>query len=377
MRRVGLVAVALLLLAILAFELSKSWPAGRLAAGNLEDYGGALASAQALDMGLNPFAHYATLPAAPGLVGNTPNIDLPLSLLLFHPLSLVPPILGFWLMVAASAAGYLAALAALRLLYPSIFTPLRLLWALTFTPFWIAVTFNQIYVALLLVALFGLDQVRRGNDIPAALAIGLLVALKPNLAVWPALLFLAGHRRLGVTALAGAALVSLLPAAFFGPGIYGQWYAAVAGAGDQVRLAANVSLWGFFGRLGATWIGQGLSAALLAALALWAWCTRPSPQNIYPVAVAAALLANAVAWAGYLVLLLPWFLGRRWTPVVRIVAVACVAPFPSLGWIYTAALLAIAGETLAHRRTTGSEQRGPRLLMVQHSPPPQVLGGGD
>ncbi len=352
MRRLGTIAAAGLLVALIACQAWYDWPTP---GGDLRDSGGAVSSARALQAGLDPYAYYASVPGDPTLYGNTPNIDLPLSLLLFQPLRGLDPRLGYRLWFGVSLAGYAALLVAIWRLYPATANPLRLMWAAAFTPFWLVLYFNQVHVALLALALPALYGFRRERDVAAALAIGLLVAIKPNFAVWPALLFLAGYRRAGVTAFASAAAFSALPAIFFGPGIYAEWFRSVTTAHTQVANVQNISLWATPSLWGAPWLAPVLPVILLAALAMWAYRVRPPAGEIYGPAVAGALLASPIVWGTYALLLLPWFFRSSWRLPTRFAALICVTVAP-FGFMCTLALLALIGEPLhqlAEQRRSG------------------------
>lgn len=341
MKRLPAGALVVLLIALTAFQCTLALPSST----DLRDFGGAVASVQALNLGQNPYAHYPTLPNNPELQGITPNINLPVTLILLQPLVALPPRVAYWLWLALSAVGYIAVLACLRHLYPGMATPLRLSWAVALTPFWWTLHSNQVYVALLVAVLFALYHLDRQKHLAAGLAIGFLVAVKPNFAVWPALLFLAGHGRVAVVAFAFAGVLSLLPLILYGQTIYAQWYATISSANYQLMLGENVSLWSLFAHLGATWLGTALAVALLGVLALWAWRARPSAAETTLPAIAGALLATPISWPGYVVLLLPWFFRREWTTSYRFAAFAAVTPFP-FGTLYTLPLLALIAADL-------------------------------
>ncbi len=340
-RHLPAVGVVLFLVALFAFLAVGSLPSPT----DLRDFGGAIASVQALNLGLNPYGRHPTLPANPELQGITPNINLPMTLILLQPLAVLDPRTAYLVWLMLSVASYIAVLVYLRRLYPLAATPLRILWAAALVPLWWTFYWNQVYVALLVAVLFAVHFLERGKLIAAALTIGFLVAVKPNFAVLPAVLILSGSRRVGAGALAFAGVLSLVPLIIYGPTIYAQWYTTISSANQQLMLAGNLSLWGLFAHLGATWIGQGLSVALLAILALWAWSTRPSVNDAIPLAIATALLATPVSWPGYMILLLPWFFRSKWSTAYRFAALAYVTPFP-VGLLYTLTLLGLVADSL-------------------------------
>ncbi len=63
--------------------------------------------------------------------------------------------------------------------------------------------------------------------------IGLLISIKPNFAVWPVLLFLAGHRTPSVVAIVTAVVIAAVPLLIFVSGIYLDWLHLVATDGGR------------------------------------------------------------------------------------------------------------------------------------------------
>jgi hypothetical protein len=155
--------------------------------------------------------------------------------------------------------------------------------------------------------------------------IGVAVALRPNLAVWPVLLLLADHRRTALAALVAAAVLVALPVLRYGPVVYAEWWAAVR----QVAWTAqphNASLAGFAARCGVGWLAWPLAAALLAAVAAWAWRWRPTPRDASGAALLAALLASPLAWSTAVPLVLPAFFARAWSRTLGVAAVLLAVP---------------------------------------------------
>ena len=75
----------------------------------------------------------------------------------------------------------------------------------------------------------------RKKEIWAGILIGLVVAMKPNFAVWPALLLLSGTYRPALASIATVAVVSAIPLAVFGPEIYRQWLDLLASDAQPIR----------------------------------------------------------------------------------------------------------------------------------------------
>ncbi|MEJ0045746.1 MAG: hypothetical protein WDN04_06205 [Rhodospirillales bacterium] len=141
--------------------------------------------------------------------------------------------------------------------------------------------------------------------------IGLLVAAKPNFALWPAFLLLAGERRPAVIALLIAAGLSLLPAALYGTQSTASGLAAIA-ADRHWMLTTEASLHGVGARLGLPLVGTVLSVVLIGAGCVLVLRRRPSSMAASGLALAIGIVASPLAWADYLVFLLPAFADGQW-----------------------------------------------------------------
>ncbi|HHX66338.1 MAG TPA: DUF2029 domain-containing protein [Chloroflexi bacterium] len=168
----------------------------------------------------------------------------------------------------------------------------------------------------------------------AAIPVGMMVAIKPNFAVWPALLFLAGHRRLALASGGIVAILWALPAVLYGPDIYIQWLSLLHTHASPNTWAGNSSLYGLLGRLDAPLVGRILSVALLVAVAVWAWRVRPTFVRCTVVGISAAMLAAPVAWPGYTLLLWPHLFSEKRSRSRRlIISTLLVVPFSILSII--------------------------------------------
>jgi hypothetical protein len=325
----------------------------------LYDFGSFVASGQAAAAGLNPYSGDYPLVFRPyneeiGATLVSPNLNPPVSLLLFELLAQSNPITAFRIWYVVSLLLYVAVIVTLARAYPRYATPLRVAWALSLAGFWHTLELGQIYVPLLLAATLAIIAFQKGRPLLAGVLIGLIVAIKPNFAVWPALLLLASHWAAAGAAIGMVGILSLLPLLRYPPTIYLQW-AEASGAFAGRSLMINTSLPGLGDRVGLPWLGLVLAGALLLALAWWAWRYRPSVLAVSGLALLTSLLASPIAWVGYTVLLLPVLFQRRWTWPEWVAAAMLVVPYTTayffawlppilteLGWYVWALLLLLA-----------------------------------
>jgi hypothetical protein len=365
-------------LALAAVCLAVSGLLRALPGSGLLDYGSFVASGRAAAEGLDPYGIYPLTfhVVLPGFESWNPNLNPPVSLPLFQLLDLLDPAVGFRVWWAVSLLCYAMAVLLLVRRHGGRRRALAAAWAFALAGFWDTLVLGQIYLPLVLAAAGAWLLLDAGRPGAAGLLIGLVVAVKPNFLAWPALLLLAGHRRPAVVALAAAALLSLAPAALYGPGVYARWVDLVLSDRDRAVFLTNVSLWGLAARAGLAPAGPILGAALLAALAAWAWRARPGALEASALGLLGALLAAPVAWVHYTLFLLPVLLVHRRSPLARAAAVGLVVPVPLVlrllddpawvrvgvgsvyNWAVLSCLVAAAWRTRSRVRPAGGAGRG-------------------
>ncbi len=294
----------------------------------LMDFATFVAAGRAALIATNPYARVpvVVLAPAPHQVLGDPNLNAPVSALLFVPFALLPLEAGLWIFRGLSMAAYAVVLWLVHKHAPGVVTPGRLLWAFAVGGVWSTLANGQIYIVLMAALVVGLLCARRGQPWLAGLLVGLVVAVKPNFIVLPILLFLAGHRKLSGACLTLAALFAVLPVLEYGPAIYVQWVSALVHAENSAMNPINVSLIGagIAGRIPIA--GWTAALALLVGSALYSIRTRPDVSATWKVAVATALLVAPETLALYSVFLVPFLLARSWTMLLRVAAGIFVIP---------------------------------------------------
>ncbi len=318
-------ALALAFAWVIAAELPRALPGE-----SLWDFGSFVASGRAAGEGLNPYGIYPlTLHVSfPGFEAWNPNLNPPISALLFQLFDLADPHLSFriWWMISVLCYGVTVLLLVRRYGGPEWW--LLTLWAFALAGFWDTLVLGQIYLPLVLAGTAAWLLLERGEGRWAGLLIGLVVAMKPNFLVWPVLLFLSGHRIPALVGLATAAVISVIPLLVFGPEVYRQWFELIASDGDRAAFLTNASLTGLTARVGLPELGALLGVALLGAVALWALRARPAATHASALALLLSLLASPIAWIHYTLFLLPLLASRWHGPVFRLVALLLVVPVP-------------------------------------------------
>ena len=323
--RAGVLAAILCVLS--AYGLDRSLPAD----GELRDFGSFVGSGLLAAEGRDPYGIHDLTPHVefPGFEVWNPNLNPPLSIPLFRAVATTAsPGRAFRLWWSISLLCYLVTLGLLVRRYGAGTSWLLPLWALALAGVWDTLALGQIYLPLVLAAVVGWLMLDDRREVAAGVLIGCVVAFKPNFAVWPALLFLAGHRRPALVAAVAAVALSATPLFTYGDTVYRQWAHLILTDGSRGAFVTNASISGLAQRLHVGGAGTALSVGLLAALALWAVRRRPSPMEASAVGLLGGIAASPIAWVHYTLFLLPVFFSRRLTAPLLAAAALLVVPVP-------------------------------------------------
>jgi alpha-1,2-mannosyltransferase len=289
---------------------------------SLLDYGSFLVAGKALGQGLNPYGIYKN-ELAPGAkvftaeVGDwhadSVNLNPPISVYGFRFLADFDGQTGKLAVSFGSLALFAVIAGMLFHAYPQHARPLTVLLVCNLGGLWHVVQLGQIYVVLFGLLTTAWFLLRQGRVSYAAVALGLLIAIKPPFILVPALLFLAGNRRCGLIAAGVAAGLSLLPVLFDGVRIYDQWFAISREVTPNLILGpGNSSLAGFTGRVTSPVVGMSLTLALIGGAMWLCYRFRPDVMACYSLGLLVVLLAGPLTWPGYGMFLLPVLLSRPW-----------------------------------------------------------------
>jgi hypothetical protein len=190
----------------------------------------------------------------------------------------------------------------------------QLAWLLFFTPTRECVGEGQIYFILFFlcaIAWILLERRTIRSEWLAAVAIGIVVAVKPTFAFWPLFLFLRGDRKQALRSTGVALIVSFAQALFYGLEIYREWASALRGD-LHWWSAGNIAIAPYFRRIGLHNFGIALSWGVAIALAAYIAKKQPARRSTTMIAVCAGILCPPLAWPNYSLLLAPGFVSHRW-----------------------------------------------------------------
>jgi hypothetical protein len=260
-----------------------------------------------------------------------PSVNPPHSVLMFQPAAWVDPLVQAQVVYATSIAAYLALVVLLAVVYRDNLSPSRIAWMLALAAFWQILAVFNVYTYVALIAGIAWVLATKGRWTLAGIALGILAAIKMNFLTLPALLFLAGYRKVAAVSLVPFAAIWALPVIAYGPDVYLQWLAVIPpsfpASPDYWINMNNASLVAQFGRMGLPQAGMPLSVLLLGCLAAWVWATRPRPTEVMPLGLVAGVLAAPLGYLAYFLCLLPVFISRRrWSPLLTVAAFLMLIP---------------------------------------------------
>ncbi|MCK9517826.1 MAG: DUF2029 domain-containing protein [Dehalococcoidia bacterium] len=275
----------------------------------LLDWGSFWASGAAANRGDDPYGVY---PETFSIAGDpAPNLNPPISVYPFQVAAKFDAAASRNAWDILTLAGFAACVAALRRAYPER-DAVTVVAAFALAGLWHTLELGQIYLPLVAGVTIAWLLLREGDRWQAGLALGFVAAVKPQFAIIPGLLLLAGYWRSGGAGLATATAVSAVPLLFEGPGIYRSWLDATPPALEPNTLAGNSSLLAVAGRLDADWLGIVATAGLLVVVAGFVLVRRPPRLFVLALAIVVALLAGPITWPGYTMLLLPLLFVAPW-----------------------------------------------------------------
>jgi hypothetical protein len=297
----------------------------------LWDFGSFVASGRAASEGLNPYGVYPlTLRVElPGFESWNPNLNPPISALLFQAFDVADPYVTYqvwrWISVAVYAAAILLLVSRVGNRVEALVIAI---WAFALAGFWDTLFLGQIYLPLVLAGVAAWLLLERGAGLWAGLLIGVVVAMKPNFLVWPVLLLLSGQHRSALAAFVTAGAVSLIPLVIYGPDVYRQWFELVAADGNRSLFLTNGSFAGLAARAGIPSFGLLLGILLLMGLAAWALWRRPDVLTVSAMALLGSILASPLGWIHYTLFLLPVIVMHWSRLAMRVVALLLIVPVP-------------------------------------------------
>lgn len=330
-------AVLLMAAAVYSSSLSTHGPDG------LKVFGSFWASGWAAAHHQNPYAVYPLtwifhLPGRPGNVVDL-NLSPPALLPFFEGLSWLNPDVAVKVWTFLSLVLYLGCGALLVQVNREHIQHRQILWFVLARAAMNMLALGQDYSLFIALAVVAWVLLERDRQLAAGIVLGLLIAAKPNYALWAVLLLFCRRGRAAAVAFVVAAALCALPLALYGPGIYGEWTRAVAG--DPHWFFPNeVSITGFATRMGHPRIGEGLAAALLVfACGVVVW-KRPSLRNTSGIALSVGMLASPLAWFHYALLLAGPLFARRWDLILSLVLLLLMLPFAGFWYLLPVAYVA-------------------------------------
>jgi hypothetical protein len=315
--------------------------------------------------------------------GKMINLNPPISVLIFEHLARYDPYQAMKIWQISSASLYAFILLLLVKFYRQNIPPLKFIWAFTLAGFWHTLSLGQIYIPLLLFTVVSLLLMQEKRYLLAGMAIGLIIAIKPNFVLWAIFLLFSGYNLTFIVAGITSLIVSIIPVFIYGTEIYTQWLAASALRIETLIMPGNNSILGLTARFKDINIGVALS--IFAVMILLVISKQIKSRNIgqleyvFALGIIASLLASPISWTGYTILLLPvLFSIKKWGALVTASAFIFSIPFTIVlnqfqnsflqfivfGWLYGWGILLLLGGIFltAHHEQHDNEDQPNELI---------------
>jgi hypothetical protein len=310
-----------------------------------------------------------------GAGGKMINLNPPITAMIFGYISRFNLHQSFRTWQAVSTILFTGLIFVLTTLYKQNISPLIFIWSFTLVGFWQTLTLGQIYVFLLFFIIVGWVSIQRKKYVLAGMAIGLVVAIKPNFIIWPIFLLVSGYYVTFITSVLSALLISLIPVLYYGIQIYEQWLEASSLRIETLILPGNSSILGLTARFRE--IDAGIVISIILVCTLLYFSKRKTSgrmdysENVSALGIMASILASPIAWVGYTIFLLPiYFSLKKWTYPVIISAAILSLPFGFIlklwqtsflnlvifGWFYGWGILFLLGAVVKNSMMTSSIQ---------------------
>lgn len=331
---------------------------------SLHDFGSFIASGQLAREMKNPYSVDSPLiflvqfPKI-DLEGLAPNLNPPISVLIFEQIAQVEPFLAINIWRIISIMLFIVAIVLLQKTYPvSGFDGfLRIAWSFNLAGFWHAIQLGQLYTAMLLLTVLTYILFERRQMVSAGIFLGILIVIKPNFFLWAFLLLIGGQLSVFISAVLCAIAISSIPVLVYGTNIYTQWLEASSIYTPTLLLfPGNNSLQGLTARFGLPTLGIILGIALIAVLTWYVITKKPPIPGLNILGILTSLLISPIAWTGYMLVLLPhFFRSSNWNWLLKAGAVIFSVPvifplvffetydanFVLFGWFYGWGLLMV------------------------------------
>jgi hypothetical protein len=258
----------------------------------------------------------------------SPNLNPPITILFFAPLASIniEPTAASMLWKTISVFWYIALTYYLIKTNSAKWT--TALWVFALAGFWQTIEVGQIYMPLVTLALLAWDQLKKNRPVTAGILIGLLIAVKPQFAIWVIFLFFTSQWKSFISSMLTFILISLIPLQIYGMLIYIQWAQAIFQY-NGILLPGNTSLQSFAAHMGLSQlVGNLIGATLLFCALAFTVIKKIKPIRSNFIALLSTLLASPYSWCGYTLFLLPIFFDQtKWSWKKKMAAGLLTVPF--------------------------------------------------
>ncbi len=198
-------------------------------------------------------------------------------------------------------------------------------WSFAAAGLWQTLILGETYIPLVLLTGLFWVSASRGSTLAAGIALGFIISLKPNFALWGALLLVGGAGSIATAATITTILLIAASSALFGPSIWLAWARAAVGT-TMVQSGTNSSIDAFVTRAGLPVLWLPASVLLVAVICYLVRRRRFDVLSISTIGLCLSLMVSPIAWPGYTLMTVPRLHERRWTISILLAAVILTIP---------------------------------------------------
>jgi hypothetical protein len=206
---------------------------------------------------------------------------------------------------------------------------IQVLWVASMAGLWHTIQLGQVYAMIFFFTSLSWVFMIDNRKALAGIALGIAIALKPNLVIWGLFLIVNKQWRIILYAFLSGLLLTLIPVFVYGFDIYFQWLDCIKTyTGPLLDFPANNTFQGLLVRLGNSTAGIYIGVIFLIVLLLIILFKKPDINKINSLGISTSLLLSPVAWSGYTLLLVPaFFFIKSWNKVLITSAFILAIPF--------------------------------------------------
>lgn len=292
-----------------------------------KDLGSFFESGRAFLQGQNPYASSYPQIYRPLLNGEeipSPNLNPPISVLLFVPLTWFDLEISFRIWQALSLFLFCFGLFILNKSNQRK-DLLQMLCVFSIAGIWHTIELGQVYAPLFLLVVILFMACKHRKFGVVGLLIGLICGMKPNFLLLIPFFIVSRNYKVAIFALFTWLITLLLPLLIGGKIFFEEWLQATL-LYEGISFPGNSTIFGFMTGLGLPYFGWITAILGITFLLVFVYQQKLPSANTLQIGLIASILFSPIGWPGYIVFLIPGFIGRDWNSIDWCIAIMLTLP---------------------------------------------------